>query len=140
MTQAEGIMGNDTTYNRGFTAVYLCHDDITVQTPVEPLRVSFYTNLKANTFRMRQHRFSYFSYWTVKNDKSKKLLKVKFLASEPQRDRPHSITLRLVQTYQAVLLPVVQPMTRPAGADDSLELVGFHPNDFIHTLITERGG
>lgn len=76
MTQAEGIMGNDTTYNRGFTAVYLCHDDITVQTPVEPLRVSFYTNLKANTFRMRQHRFSYFSYWTVKNDKSKKLLKV----------------------------------------------------------------
>lgn len=46
---------------------------------------------------------------------------------------------RSFEMYQAVLFPVVQPVTRPACADDSLELVCFHPNDFIHTLIPERG-
>lgn len=40
------------------------------------------------------------------------------------------------QTHQTVLLPVVQPVTRPSCADDSLKLVGFHPNDFIDTLVT----
>lgn len=42
------------------------------------------------------------------------------------------------QTHQTVLLPVVQPMACPSSADDSLKLVGFHPNDFIHTLVPER--
>lgn len=42
------------------------------------------------------------------------------------------------QTHQTVLLPVVQPMACPSCADDSLKLVGFHPNDFIDTLVTER--
>lgn len=36
-----------------------------------------------------------------------------------------------------MLLSVVQPMACPSCADDSLELIGFHPNDFIHTLVTD---
>lgn len=40
--------------------------------------------------------------------------------------------------YQTVLLPVVQPVTGPAGPDDPLKLVGFHPDDFIDTIIAER--
>ena len=41
-------------------------------------------------------------------------------------------------TYETVLLPVVQPVARPSRADDSLELVGFHPDDFIHAVIAEQ--
>lgn len=43
------------------------------------------------------------------------------------------------ETHQAVLLSVVQPMACPSCADDSLELIGFHPNDFIHALVTDKG-
>lgn len=42
------------------------------------------------------------------------------------------------ETHQAVLLSVVQPMACPSCADDSLELIGFHPNDFIHALVTDK--
>lgn len=60
MMQAEGIVGNDRMYNRGFIARYLCHNDITVQTPVEPLRVSFYTDLKTNTIRKKRQQIRMF--------------------------------------------------------------------------------
>lgn len=42
------------------------------------------------------------------------------------------------QTHQTVLLPVVQPMACPSSADDSLELVGFDPNDLIDTFVSEK--
>lgn len=42
--------------------------------------------------------------------------------------------------YQAVLLAVVQPVARTPRPDDALELVGFHPNDFIHPLVPGCGG
>lgn len=42
------------------------------------------------------------------------------------------------ETHQAVLLSVVQPMACPSCANDSLELIGFHPNDFIHTFVADR--
>lgn len=43
------------------------------------------------------------------------------------------------QTDQTVLLPVVQPVARPSRAYDSLKLVGFHPDDLIDSLVSERG-
>lgn len=42
------------------------------------------------------------------------------------------------ETYQAVLLSVVQPMACSSCADDSLQLIGFYPDDLIHTLVTDR--
>lgn len=37
---------------------------------------------------------------------------------------------------QTVLLAVVQPVSCPSGADNSLELVRLHPDDFVHPLVT----
>lgn len=43
------------------------------------------------------------------------------------------------QTHQAVLLAMVQPVARPSCADDPLELVGFHPDDLVDSLVSEKG-
>lgn len=43
------------------------------------------------------------------------------------------------KSHQAVLLPVVQPVARPSCADYSLKLVGFHPNDLVHSLVSAKG-
>lgn len=43
------------------------------------------------------------------------------------------------QTHQAVLLPVIQPVARPACADDPLQLVGFHPDDLVDSFVSEKG-
>merc|ERR1711892_207073 len=40
--------------------------------------------------------------------------------------------------HQAVLLAVVEPVPSPPRPDNSLELVGLHPDYFVHPLITPK--
>ena len=43
----------------------------------------------------------------------------------------------LLPTHQTVLLPVVDPVPRASRPDDALELVGLHPYDLIHALVSD---
>lgn len=40
-----------------------------------------------------------------------------------------------IETNQAVLFAVVQPVSSPSCSNNTLELIGLHPNYLIDTLI-----
>lgn len=98
--------------------IYLSYDHITVQSSVEALSISLDTHLTGNKLRsmclsqlwIMFHRQAQIKIWNSSG----------------------------TQTHQAVLLPVVQPMACPSSADDSLQLVGFYPNDLIDTFVSEK--
>ena len=122
---------------------YLCNNNVAVQTSVEALRVSLHTHLK----RKKHHIFT----WITSPDNTKNEPEAaqysasSYWAWSRTTTREKSIKIKRENmwgeestTYETVLLPVVQPVAGPTRADDSLELVGFHPDDFIHSVIAER--
>jgi hypothetical protein len=45
---------------------------------------------------------------------------------------------KLHGTHKAVLLAVVHPVTCSTRSDDSLQLIGLHPNDLINAFIAPQ--
>lgn len=43
-----------------------------------------------------------------------------------------------LHTDQTVLFAVIEPMTGSARSNDSLQLIGLDPNDFVHSFVAPQ--
>lgn len=115
----------DTNYNveplDTWESTYLSYDHITIQTLVEALGISFDTNLPATENRLSYETPAFELFLNKKSNNS---------SFAPPTELGH------IAAHQAVLLPMVQPVTCTSCPNDALQLICLHPDNFIYPFIT----